>query len=161
MEILVFGCREEQRLDGAAARHLRTPIRRGILGVRSSLRFMQFENIKLFFSLVDRIRKPSNMPTCDYSLFKEEMAPVWETEHNKNGGRLVYQVTNFICNQIAYEHFLTGSKGRSGSFQRALAQSNARHDRRLLWRVYRLNLRRRLFVTSKRLKSEQEKNLHT
>ncbi|KAI6243762.1 Eukaryotic translation initiation factor 4E-1A-like, protein [Aphelenchoides fujianensis] len=47
-----------------------------------------------FWALIDRIRKPSNLPQCDYSLFKEAIPPVWEEPDNKSGGRIVYQVPN-------------------------------------------------------------------
>jgi len=42
-----------------------------------------------FWALIDRIRPPSVMLMCDYSLFRGDIQPVWEVPENKDGGRLV------------------------------------------------------------------------
>jgi len=45
-----------------------------------------------FWALIDRIRPPSVMLMCDYSLFRGDIQPVWEVPENKDGGRLVFML---------------------------------------------------------------------
>jgi len=55
-------------------------------------RICTLNTVEEFWAFVDRIRQPSIMPQCDYSLFKYEIEPVWEVPENVNGGRLVFQL---------------------------------------------------------------------
>ncbi|KAI6191256.1 EIF-4F 25 kDa subunit [Aphelenchoides bicaudatus] len=50
------------------------------------------KSVEDFWSFIDRIRPPSVMSQCDYSLFKHDIRPVWEEPENKQGGRLVFQL---------------------------------------------------------------------
>lgn len=59
-------------------------------GRKTKLRLKR--NRFLNFSFIDRIRPPSVMQQCDYSLFKYKIQPVWEEKENVQGGRLIFQV---------------------------------------------------------------------
>ncbi|KAI6205836.1 hypothetical protein M3Y94_00837500 [Aphelenchoides besseyi] len=71
--------------------------------------------VEEFWALIDRIRKPSNLPQCDYSLFKESIPPVWEERDNKSGGRIVYQLAK-TDHELFNELWLKLMLGMIGDF---------------------------------------------
>lgn len=47
-----------------------------------------FNTVEDFWSLFTHIKQPSEVKVgSDYSLFKEDIKPMWEDKANKNGGR--------------------------------------------------------------------------
>lgn len=52
-----------------------------------------FDNVEDFWALYNHIKPPSMLPPgSDYYLFKEHIAPMWEAEHNRGGGRWLIKV---------------------------------------------------------------------
>lgn len=48
----------------------------------------KFDTVEDFWALYNHIQLSSNlMSGCDYSLFKDDIEPMWEDERNKKGGR--------------------------------------------------------------------------
>ena len=47
----------------------------------------KFDTLEGFWALYNHIQLPSNlMSSCEYSLFKDGIKPMWEDEKNKQGG---------------------------------------------------------------------------
>ncbi|CAD5234948.1 unnamed protein product [Bursaphelenchus xylophilus] len=49
----------------------------------------KIDSVESFWALMDHIRPPAVMFHCDYSLFRDDIQPVWEVDENREGGRLV------------------------------------------------------------------------
>lgn len=55
-----------------------------------------FDTVEDFWSLYNHIRLPTEIRSGnDYSLFKNNIRPMWEDEQNKNGGRWVISLQKF------------------------------------------------------------------
>ena len=54
---------------------------------------LSVNTVEDFWAVVNHIEVASKLqPNCDYSLFKEGIAPMWEDEMNRRGGRWVIQL---------------------------------------------------------------------
>lgn len=55
-----------------------------------------FDTVEDFWSLYNHIKMPTEIKSGnDYSLFKNNIRPMWEDEQNKNGGRWVISLQKF------------------------------------------------------------------
>lgn len=55
-----------------------------------------FDTVEDFWSLYNHIKQPTEIKSGnDYSLFKNNIRPMWEDEQNKNGGRWVISLQKF------------------------------------------------------------------
>lgn len=61
-----------------------------------------FDTVEDFWSLYNHIKLPTEIRNGnDYSLFKNNIRPMWEDEQNKNGGRWVINLPkNFRHNEL-------------------------------------------------------------
>jgi len=49
----------------------------------------EFDSVEDFWRHFNNIRRPSKLGTVDFSMFKKDIAPAWEDETCKNGGRWI------------------------------------------------------------------------
>lgn len=56
-----------------------------------------FDTVEDFWSLFNHIKQPTDIKNGnDYSLFKNNIRPMWEDEQNKNGGRWIINLQKFF-----------------------------------------------------------------
>ncbi|XP_031618088.1 eukaryotic translation initiation factor 4E1-like [Contarinia nasturtii] len=56
-----------------------------------------FDTVEDFWSLYNHIKQPTEIKNGnDYSLFKNNIRPMWEDEQNKNGGRWIINLQKFF-----------------------------------------------------------------
>lgn len=62
-------------------------------------RIATFDTAEDFWCLYNTIKQPTEIPNGnDYSLFKNDIRPMWEDEQNKNGGRWVINLQRAVRN---------------------------------------------------------------
>jgi len=49
----------------------------------------EFDTVEGFWRYFNNIKRPSKLGTVDFSMFKKDIAPAWEDETCKNGGRWI------------------------------------------------------------------------
>ena len=66
------------------------------------------ENVEQFWAFYQHFKRPTDLPVGSYIyLFKENVKPVWEDEHNENGGAFILRFEKSKCNRL-WEDILLG-----------------------------------------------------
>eukprot|EP00747_Dinoflagellata_sp_TGD_P182180 gnl/TRDRNA2_/TRDRNA2_36303_c0_seq1.p1 gnl/TRDRNA2_/TRDRNA2_36303_c0~~gnl/TRDRNA2_/TRDRNA2_36303_c0_seq1.p1 ORF type:complete len:242 (+),score=41.19 gnl/TRDRNA2_/TRDRNA2_36303_c0_seq1:179-904(+) len=58
----------------------------------SQMNVHTFSSVEAFWRLFNNIRSPSKLGIIDFSVFKKDIAPAWEDETCKNGGRWIAKI---------------------------------------------------------------------
>lgn len=70
-------------------------------------RIATFETAEDFWCLYNTIKQPTEIPNGnDYSLFKNDIRPMWEDDQNKNGGRWIINLQRAVRNATLDELWL-------------------------------------------------------
>ncbi|XP_067129158.1 eukaryotic translation initiation factor 4E-1A-like [Centruroides vittatus] len=73
----------------------------------SLVKLSSFDTVEDFWSLFNHIILPSNLPVgSDYSIFKDEVKPMWEDERNVRGGRWLINVRKHLKNSSLDDYWL-------------------------------------------------------
>lgn len=70
-----------------------------------------FDNIETFWKIFQHMKKPDELkPGIEFQLFKDNIKPLWEDDHNKNGGKITIKIKKEFS-ALVWEELVLGFIG--------------------------------------------------